>query len=120
VSPTPNTSISAGNIGRMYDGSFDPDALKNTNTNAAQTSAKRRHANPLPARGASRHARRDAVLAGDAVKRFALADRIQFFRHRPGSGSSTAGTGRLDARRGCFRDRRRVMSGAAAQAKRQQ
>ncbi len=52
------TSESAGNIGRMYDGSFDPDALKNTNTNAAQTSAKRRHANPLAARGASRQARR--------------------------------------------------------------
>ena len=34
----PITSASAGKIGRMYDDSFDPDRLKNTNMNAAQTS----------------------------------------------------------------------------------
>ncbi len=40
------TSASGGNIGRMYDGSFEPDALKNTKTKAAQTSAKRCHEKP--------------------------------------------------------------------------
>ncbi len=34
------SSASAGNIGRMYEGSFDPDALKNTNTKTDQTSSR--------------------------------------------------------------------------------
>ncbi len=41
----------------MYEGSFDPDRLKNTNTNAAQTRQNFGHANPLLATGASRQLR---------------------------------------------------------------
>ena len=54
VSSKPSTSASAGNIGRMYDGSFEPDTLKNTKMNAAQTTQKRAHEKPLAASGAAR------------------------------------------------------------------
>ena len=51
------TSASAGKIGRMYDDSFDPDRLKNTNMNAAQTSTKRCQQKPLRSGRASVHDR---------------------------------------------------------------
>ena len=41
----------------MYDGSLDPETLKNTNTNAAQTTQKRSHEKPLAATGAARQLR---------------------------------------------------------------
>src|SRR5215831_20215897 len=41
----------------MYEGNFDPDALKNTKMNAAHTSAKRCQLKPLAAAGASIHMR---------------------------------------------------------------
>ena len=48
------SSASAGNIGRMYDGSLEPEALKKTKTNADQASAKRCQEKPLPAAGPGR------------------------------------------------------------------
>ena len=57
VSSKPSTSASAGNIGRMYDGSLEPDMLKKTKTNAAQTRQKRSHEKPLATCGASRQLR---------------------------------------------------------------
>ena len=51
VSSKPSTSASAGNSGRMYEGSFEPDRLKNTKTKAGPDEAEagpreavRRHA----------------------------------------------------------------------------
>src|ERR1700681_2018701 len=58
VSCQPSVSASAGNIGRMYEGSLEPDALKNTKMNADQTSANRCQLNPLRLTGASVHVRR--------------------------------------------------------------
>src|SRR6188768_3799840 len=43
-SVAPMTSAAAGKIGRMYDGSLDPEMLKNTRTNADQIRQKRCHA----------------------------------------------------------------------------
>src|SRR4029079_2293675 len=54
VSSKPSTSASAGNIGRMYDGSLDPEMLKKANTKAAQTMQKRSQRKPLAATGAAR------------------------------------------------------------------
>ncbi len=54
VNSKPSTRASAGNIGRMYDGSLDPEMLKKTNTKAAQTTQKRSQEKPLAATGAAR------------------------------------------------------------------
>src|SRR5271169_4240112 len=53
----PMTSASAGKMGRMYEGSFDPDALKNRKMTGAHTSAKRCQLKRFAASGASRQAR---------------------------------------------------------------
>src|SRR5215831_2379610 len=52
LSCQPTMSASAGNRGRMYDGSFDPDALKKRKITADQTSAKRCQWKPLVPLGA--------------------------------------------------------------------
>jgi hypothetical protein len=57
TSSQPITSASGANIGRMYDCSFEPDALKNTKTNAAHTSANRCHEKPSGFGAPSRQAR---------------------------------------------------------------
>src|SRR6266496_1725250 len=57
-SSQPMTSASGANIGRMYDGSFDPDALKNRKTKATHTSANRCHEKPSGFALPARHARR--------------------------------------------------------------
>src|SRR5690349_4755641 len=53
----PMTSAAAGNSGRIYDGSFDPDALKKQNTNTIHARQKRSQQKPLFVRGASRQLR---------------------------------------------------------------
>ena len=58
VSCQPRISASAGNIGRMYEGSLEPDTLKNTKMNADQTTANRCQLKPLRPTGASVHMRR--------------------------------------------------------------
>ncbi len=60
TSSQPITSASGANIGRMYDGSFDPDALKNRKTNAAHTSANRCHEKPSAFGVPSRQARAES------------------------------------------------------------
>src|SRR6266496_1719276 len=50
-------SAAAGNSGRLYEGSFDPDTLKKQKTKTIQARQKRGHANPVLVRGASRHVR---------------------------------------------------------------
>src|SRR5262245_19581070 len=49
------SSASTGNLGTMYDGNFEPDALKNTNTKTAHTYAKRCQEKPFAAGVPSRH-----------------------------------------------------------------
>src|SRR5947208_2364449 len=49
------SSDSTGNIGRMYDGSFDPEALKNRKMKAVHTTPKRCHEKPFAAGLPSRH-----------------------------------------------------------------
>src|ERR1700682_4019520 len=58
VSCQPSVSASAGNIGRMYEGSLEPDTLKNTKMNADQTTANRCQLKLLRPTGASVHMRR--------------------------------------------------------------
>ena len=53
----PIGSASAGKIGRMYDGSFEPDMLKNTKITAVHTSAKRWPLKPFASLGAPVHIR---------------------------------------------------------------
>src|SRR5437660_11781689 len=50
-------SAAAGNSGRIYEGSFEPDTLKKQKTNAIHARQKRSHENPVLVRGASRHVR---------------------------------------------------------------
>src|SRR5690348_2333566 len=50
----PSTSAAAGNIGRMYDGSFEPEMLKKTKTKAAHTRQNLAHAKPPASIVASR------------------------------------------------------------------
>src|SRR5437588_2347565 len=50
-------SAAAGNSGRIYEGSFEPDTLKKQKTKTVQARQNRGHENPLLVRGASRHIR---------------------------------------------------------------
>ena len=54
----PMQSAAAGNSGRIYEGSFDPDALKKTKTNTIHAKQKCGHEKPAGVRGASRQVRR--------------------------------------------------------------
>src|SRR5260221_569945 len=62
VNCQPRTSANAGNIGRMYDGSLEPERLKNTNTNAAQTRQNFGHEKPFAATVASHQLRRSVHI----------------------------------------------------------
>src|SRR6266550_1789184 len=53
----PMRSAAAGNSGRIYEGSFEPDTLKKQKTKKIQARQKRGHENPLLVRGASRQVR---------------------------------------------------------------
>ena len=52
LSSRPTISAKAGAIGRMYDGSLDLEALKNSRMNAAHTRTKRGQQKPLRSTGA--------------------------------------------------------------------
>src|SRR5437773_8084593 len=62
----PMQSAPAGNSGRIYEGSFDPDTLKKRKTNTVHARQKRGHEKPVGVRGASRHVR-GAVHANTPV-----------------------------------------------------